>query len=236
MSALEPYCKHFFGYGRWDAPVWFLGLEEAGGDGAHALDKRVREWEQRGRRGVEDGPSFYPAVGEHRWHGPSAVLQPTWRQLIRILLIARNQPATDADILHLQKTQWGALTGDVCLTEILPLPAPNIGAWPYQSQPDAPWLASRDQFMQRFLLRRLITLRANIAAHRPRAVIFYFWRFRDYAVTIAGDEFNILVPEKLLGLSRNGIEYFITGHPARNPDDYFVLLGRHFHTHYPNLF
>ena len=39
---IEAYSRQFFGYGRWDAPVWFVGLEEAG-DGP-AMFKIIKEY------------------------------------------------------------------------------------------------------------------------------------------------------------------------------------------------
>ena len=100
---IEAYCKQFFGYGRWDAPVWFVGLEEAGAGTPAELHARLTAWDQRGRRELEDAPAFYPACGQAQWHGPNAALQPTWRQLIRILLLARGEPVNDAALLEYQK-------------------------------------------------------------------------------------------------------------------------------------
>ena len=57
---IEPYCKQFFGYGRWDAPVWFVGLEEAGAGTPAELQNRLAAWDTRGRRELEDAPAFYP--------------------------------------------------------------------------------------------------------------------------------------------------------------------------------
>jgi hypothetical protein len=47
---IEAYCKQFFGYGRWDAPVWFVGLEEAGAGTPEELQVRLAAWDQCGRR------------------------------------------------------------------------------------------------------------------------------------------------------------------------------------------
>ena len=38
---IEAYCKQFFGYGRWDTPVWFVGLEEAGAGTQEELQARL---------------------------------------------------------------------------------------------------------------------------------------------------------------------------------------------------
>jgi hypothetical protein len=237
---IEAYSKQFFGYGRWDAPVWFIGLEEAGAGTPAELQARLTAWDQRGRRELEDAPAFYPACGHHQWHGPGATLQRTWRQLIRILLLARGEPVGEAALLEYQQHSLGASTNNLCLTELSPLPARNQVHWPYAAHANMPaWLNTREQFMQTIGIGRIATLRERISMHRPCVVVFYFWRFRHYAEAIAGGEFNRIIPEKLLGLERNGTAYFITGHPAAkylDPDAYFAELGQYFHNNYAALF
>jgi hypothetical protein len=238
---IEAFCKQFFGYGRWDAPVWFVGIEEAGAGTPEELQARLLAWDQRGRRELEDAPVFYPACGQPQWHGPNASLQRTWRQLMRMLLLARGEPVEEDALLEYQKHTLGAFPGHVCLTELSPLPAPNHLAWPYANRLDLPaWVRSREQFMQTVAAGRIATLREKIALHHPRAVVFYFWKHRQSAEAVAGGEFRPVIPEQLLGLKRNGMAYFITGHPAArylpDPDAYFAGLGRYFHEHCRDLF
>ena len=235
---IEAYCKQFFGYGRWDAPVWFVGLEEAGAGTPEELQVRLAAWDQRGRRELEDAPAFYPTCGQHQWHGPNATLQRTWRQLIRILLLARGEPVAEEALLEYQKHTLGALSGHVCLTELSPLPTRKQTHWPYAGHQGLPeWGESRALFAAAFAALRAATLREKIALHHPRVVVFYFWKHRRSAEAVAGGEFCPVLPEKLLGLERNGTAYFVTGHPAGNySDTYFTGLGQHFHEHYRDLF
>ncbi len=235
---IEAYCKQFFGFGRWDAPVWFVGLEEAGAGTPEELQARLAAWDHRGRRELEDAPSFYPACGQQSWHGPDATLQPTWRQLIRLLFLARGEPVGEEALLQYQEKKLGAFFGHVCLTELSPLPTRNQTHWPYADHQGLPdWAESRVQFNAAFAAHRIATLREKIALHHPRAVVFYFWKHRQSAEAVAGGEFRPLIPEQLLGLKRNGTAYFVTGHPAgRYPDTYFDGLGRHFHEHCRELF
>jgi hypothetical protein len=235
---IEAYCKQFFGYGRWDSPVWFVGLEEAGAGTPEELQARLLAWDQRGRRELEDAPAFYPVCGQIQWHGPNATLQRTWRQLMRMLLLARGEPVKEVALLEYQKQTLGAFSGNVCLTELFPLPAPSQRQWPYADQENLPaWMRNREQFMQTVLPGRAATLREKIALHHPRAVVFYFWKPRSFAEAVAGRELQPIIPEKLLGLERNGTAYFITGHPAGNyPDDYFDGLGQYFQEHCRDLF
>ncbi len=235
---IEAYCKQFFGYGRWDAPVWFVGLEEAGTGTQKELQTRLSTWDKRGRRELEDAPSFYPACAQYQWHGQDATLQHTWRRLIRILLWARGRSVTEEIVLEFQKDMLGASSGDVCLTELFPLPAPSHRRWPYADHENLPdQMRNREQFMEAVLPGRAGALRNKIAHHHPRAVLFYFWKPRVFPEEVAGGKFRPIIPEKLLGFERDGTAYFITGHPAGNyPDDYFDELGRYFHKQCPNLF
>ena len=235
---IEAYCKQFFGYGRWDAPVWFVGLEEAGAGTPEELQARLAAWDQRGRRELEDAPEFYPACRQPQWHGPNATLQPTWRQLIRILLLARGEPVAEDALLEYQKRTLGAFSGNVCLTELSPLPTRNQTHWPYAAHQGLPdWAETRAQFTDAFAAHRAATLREKIALHHPRAVVFYFWKPRQSAEAVAGGDFHPVIPEQLLGLNRNGTAYFITGHPASGyPDSYFDKLGIHFNSNCTNHF
>jgi hypothetical protein len=231
---IEAYCKQFFGYGRWDVPIWFVGLEEAGTGTREELQARLRAWDQRGRLELEDAPSFYPACEQQQWHGEEANLQHTWRRLIRVLLFARGKPVAEEIVLEFQKHTLGASSGQVCLTELFPLAAPSHRQWPYADHEDLPaWMRNRERFMQTLLPGRAAVLRNKIARYHPRAVVFYFWKPRLYAKTVAGGEFHPIIPEKLLGLERNGTAFFVIGHPAGNySDDYFDGLGQYFHKTY----
>ena len=77
-ETLDKYVSLFFGYGRWTAPIWFVGIEEAGGRDELEIERRISLWNARGRKELEDAPSFYPETGNDRWHGGTAILQPTW--------------------------------------------------------------------------------------------------------------------------------------------------------------
>src|ERR1700690_2680855 len=90
-TTLTDYCETFAGYGHWHAPVWFVGIEEAGGQTESAVAKHLEAWAERGRKDLEDAPNFYPASGNNAWHGSAAKLQPTLAQLIRMLLLAQGK-------------------------------------------------------------------------------------------------------------------------------------------------
>ena len=142
-SILNNYLESFFGYGRWSAPVWFIGIEEAGGKAKLEIEQRLAVWASRGHQELEDEPTFYPASGNNAWHGERAITQATWKQLIRLLLLARGRCDDDNAVLDYQRTQLGLSTGETCLAELLPLPSPSTATWNYGRWFDLPRLRSR---------------------------------------------------------------------------------------------
>ncbi|MBF6569142.1 MAG: hypothetical protein IVW54_09730 [Candidatus Binataceae bacterium] len=47
---IEDFDANFFGYGRTDAPVWFIGMGEGGGGSIDEINRRFIAWQHRGRR------------------------------------------------------------------------------------------------------------------------------------------------------------------------------------------
>ena len=86
---LDRYCAKFQGFGNAKAKVWFIGIEEAGAWDCKDIQRRLLTWHAAGEPSFADAATFYPRCGNHRWHGLEAEAQPTWRQLIRMLLLAR---------------------------------------------------------------------------------------------------------------------------------------------------
>ncbi len=56
--------KRCFGYGRWDAPYWFIGLEEGKGrEEPPDNSSRVNAWKKYERDGLCDCKDFHLAIG-----------------------------------------------------------------------------------------------------------------------------------------------------------------------------
>jgi hypothetical protein len=115
--ALNNYMESFYGYGRWSAPIWFIGIEEAGGRMESEVEQRLDVWVSRDHKELEDAPTFYPASGNRAWHGERPTIQATWKQLIRLLLLARGEPDDDKAIIDYQKTQLGSFKGDTWMVQ-----------------------------------------------------------------------------------------------------------------------
>lgn len=172
-ATLTDYCNTFLGFGSWEVPVWFIGIEEAGGKNLEDVENRLRAWDDRGRKPLEDAPQFYPASGNILWHGTNAEIQPTWRQLIRMLLLAQGKSDTDSIIRNYQRSQLGCENGETCLMELFPLPSPNIEVWNYTQWTTLAWLQTRKNYAREMRAKRENELRRQITEHEPRVVIFY---------------------------------------------------------------
>lgn len=222
---LAAYAHGFYGYGTWAAPVWFIGMEEGGGQTCEEVAARLAAWDIRGRRELEDLPGFHAAYGEARWHGKGARSQRTWRQLIRMLLLGRGEPDLGGAILEHQRTDFGRMTGKTCVSELLPLPSPSIGAWHYADWSDLEWLKTREAYQNFMLLERACRLRDRVEEHRPPVVVFYGSSWHRYWGMIARGGWSQAIQGRLMGLQRNGTAFYVTRHPARESDAYFREIG-----------
>jgi hypothetical protein len=239
-ATLTDYCNTFLGFGGWKTPIWFIGIEEAGGKNLADVENRLRAWGEHGRKSLEDAPRFYPASGNTIWHGANAKIQRTWRQLIRILLLAQGKADTESTILDYQRNQLGRRNGDTCLMELFPLPSPNIGIWNYNQWSTLAWLQSRNSYINEIRARRENELRRQINRHNPKAVIFYgcdrsllpSWS------SIAGGDFKQAIPDEMILLWRANVNtvFFVTRHPAAESDQYFQRIGRFLRANYGNRF
>lgn len=170
--------KSWFGYGRWDAPFWFIGMEPGGNDehasyeawlalgGTELIDCRAHHLWKRDALGIED-PLWT------RWHddGPGRRTQPTWRRLIQTLLGYKGL-ATDLDAVYkYQKYQLGALGGETAVVELGALHAPGLAS-------DVDRSTFRDD--------RIRVLRARLDQYRPVFALCYGYGFSAQFERIAG--------------------------------------------------
>ena len=166
MAFDEPELEHllnFVGYGRLDAPVWFLGMEEAGGG-----DDNLRAAEIRNGGGLRRGA---PAAGITKHHEGRRVIQRTWRGMCVIMLKLAGR-ATDAESIRAyQAESLGRSGGETLLVELMPIPKPSVGAWEYAEL--LPQFGSREEYYQRVKPRRLAYLQGLIRENRPRMVVGY---------------------------------------------------------------
>src|SRR4051812_9353740 len=242
---LAEYAARFFGFGTWKAKIWLIGVEESGGATFDEVDARLRAWNERGKNELESAPAFYPAFGVKGWHGPSAKIEPTWKQLIRMLLLARGERDSQKAILEYQRTRFGAAEGDICLAELLPLPSPTAADWAYQNWSNLDWLEGRAVYLKELKSRRMNYLKDRVAEHRPKVVIFYGTTLADGVsllpvwIQIAGrGRFGQAIEGQRILLSQQTEHtlFLVTRHPLIETDTYFQQIGKFLHAEYGSCF
>jgi hypothetical protein len=124
MDGIQDLARDCFGYGRWDKPYWFIGLEE-GMSGS--LPDRIRAFKEQNQDGLCDCKEFHLAIGDHSHHGERADVQSTWRGLMLFLLAYLEKPHSTGDLLAYQREQLGSAAGETALIELWGLPAKSLG-------------------------------------------------------------------------------------------------------------
>jgi len=114
--------RGFYGYGRWEAPYWFIGPEEGGDD---APETRVAAWRQPGEPQLCDCIEFHKRIKITKWHreAPRAPLERTWRPLMLLLMTFLDRDAGLESLRRYQRAHWGVLNGETCVIELSGLPA-----------------------------------------------------------------------------------------------------------------
>jgi hypothetical protein len=146
--------REWFGYGRWDAPYWFVGIEPGGDE----LDSCVRMWNSLGCKELVDLRAHHEEH-ERDWFSSNAHKpQPTWQKLIWLLLAFKGQAETSSAVLDYQKQLLGRSNGETALLEISSLPAEH-------GHVEIPRMLYRAERTQ--------TLRQRLLDCKPEFVVFY---------------------------------------------------------------
>jgi len=226
-----------YGYGRWDAPYWFIGPEQGMADHrGNNLALRVKVWHDLGRRELNDCRRFHCLIDEKQWHCKEPVsLQGTWRPLMLLMMSFLGRPV-DNDSLpnrHLRKNyhlrdyqrdRWGTVdekVGETCVIELSGLAAPNL-----QENPD-PGI---------YLLERIKVIARNMRDHKPELAVMYGRVQTDSWNAIAGavagrdfpvDTFAPDMPRTNVLIHETTILVWTPAPTARGlGNEYWVRLGR----------
>jgi len=191
-NALKHWIDHFYGYGSWDARIWFVSHEEGGGDlseevaekfnyfynvhppGAASSLCNIREfYKQMSFR--TDGPkaALFSNLYEFRF-GNNAMQNSVWKNLIAFVHGYRNEQLPD--LLNYQRNLL-ALPSAGCeaLIRLYPLPSPHNHAWYYSwlDLPQVDFLKSRALYQEHVYQRRMHTILHHLTTHRPEVVLMY---------------------------------------------------------------
>lgn len=177
---VQSFMTNFFGYGSLEASYWFIGMEEAGGATEEEIQNRMDRWKHIGSGKTVDNFEFHNGVkdGDGKSLGylfePNASIQPTWRGLIRIYLTAIGMTAMQLEDVRLaQINNWGRMSSNNCLLEILPLPSPGTDHWNYKDWSNLDFLKDRDSYTNSVSQYRAAELRKMVWEHQPSVVVFY---------------------------------------------------------------
>lgn len=207
-SELAQMAEHFFGYGRWDAPYWFIGPEAGMARAGDSLELRYQSWKKLGCAPVVDCAAHHRGFGFEKWHRHLPPTQATWRQLIRALLVYKGLPTDTEVIREYQRDKWGNSGGETCVIELSGLAAPNMRT---------------PQDRMTFLSKRIARIRETMLVHAPRFVLMYGSGNLLEWERIAGGDFDSN------GLRRvGGTVAAIAFHPVTRGlgNEYWSNLGR----------
>ena len=228
---LAKFAETFYGYGDYNAPYWFVGMEEGGGKHFEDVERRLSVWQQQ-RRELEDVAEFHRAIGFARLFDNKPILQPTWNKLIRILLSAEGQDVQTEQVREYQRDSLGRVSGGKnCLIELLPLPSPGIKDWTYTTWSYLPQLKSREEYKEHYMCDRAKHIQERIDQYRPRVVVFYSTtkEYMECWEYIAGASFPSAETGKTPYIARrDGMLFVVTSHPATKglTNEYFHGIGQ----------
>lgn len=174
---LQAFMKGFYGYGSYEAPYWFVGIEESGGNSVGDIVRRLRAWDGRQRPEIDDLQGFHSSAEiEISLTKP----QRTWRPLIQFVLRCKDESVSKESVCEYQASRLGREGGETCLLELLPLPRPGARAWPYSSWSTLPAVTTYRAYEKAVRAARTETILSRIRQYCPSVVVFYgksdFWR------------------------------------------------------------
>lgn len=146
---------NFKGYGRVNAPVWFMGIEEGGDSSVQHLKNRASkhlEFEDLAEAHVKMKADI------------NASCTDTWWIMSRIMLYAKGIAewhATDVARTY-RNSRLGSRDGDTLLTDLLPIPAKDLGSWIHGDRYE-----TKDQYREAVVTNRIAMLRSMLRAGQP---------------------------------------------------------------------
>ncbi len=164
--------QNWYGYGRWDAPYWFVGMEPGGQDEPIWYET----WMGLGSSELSDCRAHHIGSKYFKWHGSTRPpTQSTWRRLIALLLSYEGLPTDLSSVSNYQRDQWGSVTGSTAL--------PEVSAIRAQSQ-----AAAVDRLFHRE--HRINVINARFNANKPTFAVFYGVQYRLIYEQIIGNRFD----------------------------------------------
>lgn len=208
-AEIEKVACEFFGYGRWDAPYWFIGPEPGGtGNQKRAETFIALQKEKSQPDGLCDCKEFHRRIEEKRWHFDDPVkLQPTWRRLMMFLKAFLNQDTSQLSLRAYQRDHWGMSRGRTCVIDLSGLSAPRLTA----TQPDR-------VLVEPNIESRIQAIRKKIQENQKeiKLVVMYGFSAEKHWKKIAGPDLQLVRNDAAKG-SIGSIRFVYTQHPVARP-------------------
>lgn len=188
---IDAFAAGFFGYGDLKAPLWFIGMEEGGGNSAGEVARKIRAWEQRGRMSVEDVAEYHDALLKDGFKSLSR--QNTWSALSRVQLAYESTTTSGTAVRNHWREKLGRWGSATCILELNPLPSPSITTWKYKDFPECAemaFLANRVAYNARYRANRIASIKDMLQRSSPQAVVFYGKKYEEFWGQIAGVTFE----------------------------------------------
>lgn len=188
---LQYWIGHFYGYGSWQAKIWFVGYEDGGGEwpeevaeklkyfyNTHASNKQptlcdIRELYHHVSARLE-GPrgNLFKNLHDHRF-GNQAIQHGVWKNLIAFA--HGYQDSTLPDLLTYQKDSFLTPASNEAWIQLYPLPSPHSHAWYYSwlDLPQLEFIRRRSQYEEHVYPHRIHHILEKIKQHKPEVVLMY---------------------------------------------------------------
>jgi hypothetical protein len=225
---LQEFMHGFYGYGNYNAPFWFVGMEEGGGNSIEEINSRLQTWKKRGRREIEDVVAYHREFGISKYWEEKPPLEATWNKIIRIYLAANGSIPTTDEVRFYQRDHLGREKQETCLLELLPLPSPSTNHWLYADGSHIPALVSRQSYRDWLIPIRIKRLQDRIQTYRPLFVILYGKTYLEHWKAISDAPLLYIDTLDIYSAELNGTLYVVTNHPVATgvSNEYFHNIGR----------
>ena len=191
-KSLRHWINNFYGFGSWEASMWFIALEESGGDTPEDVAERLNyfyhEHSSSPDAALCDIRDMYRHVKMRQDRSKAkqfttlydfrfsdkAVSHGVWKNLIAFEHGFRHKDVQDT--LEYQKHAFASTSArNEALIRLFPLPSPHNHAWYYSwlDLPQMPYLKRRELFQEHVYQMRMQTILERISLHKPEMVMMY---------------------------------------------------------------
>lgn len=211
---LHDFSHHFLGYGNLKSPIWFIGMEEGGGNTKEEISVRLKAWNKLGRVDVCDIVEFHREIEQIDYFVERPKIQKTWNKLIRLQLGLKLMKPTTEDVRIYQRDNLGRSNSENLLIELMPLPSPGINIWHYNFFSDLAYLRSRHEYFSYFLSKRVSLLRKKILKYHPKIIVFYGFSYIEHWQCTVSSKFKFNEDLDCYIASRDHMTYLVIRHPT----------------------